>query len=116
MKHIIKVFAVIVLVFSSQNSYAVAAWYKGTLERVALVGDEGSFIVVFESDVLSGCKWNYSYFMVSRLGLEKVKSAYSMALAALSSGKKFGTVIDKDLNGEGQPCYAQGMTADISAN
>ena len=99
--------------FYTFNSYAVAKWYKGKITRITLYATNESFIITFDNNTLDDCRWKYGYFDVNKLGVEKVKSAYSMAMLAFSSGKTFGIVIDKDLLVNDDRCFAQGMAADI---
>jgi hypothetical protein len=93
--------------------HAGSAWYVGPVKRVALLGSDGSFVVTVENDVLSDCNYQYAYFDVAKLGIERVNKAYTMALTSLSTGYNMGIVIDKDINGPGGDCYAKGMTADL---
>lgn len=92
---------------------AASGWYQGVVTRLALTGADASFIVTFDSPVLDDCANKYAYFLESRLGTGKVRNAYSIALASLTTGRTMGVVLDKAANGPGGHCYATGMTADL---
>lgn len=109
---------ILVLIFILSGVYSSVThsapnWYSGVVNRVALAGSDGSFLVTFNSSALSDCEWGYVYFNVSQLGLERVRNAYAIALISLSAGRSMRVVIDKDINGAGGVCNATGMTADL---
>jgi hypothetical protein len=114
-KMILTAFSVSILLLSL-NVESAAQWYRGNIKRVTLNRSDGSFIVTLKNDVLADCKWKYVHYDVSKLGAERVKAAYSMALLAFSTNTLFGTVIDKGSRADGENCYAIGMAADINAS
>ena len=109
---ILKIFLLMIL-FMPAPVFSANAWYRGVVNRVALVGADGSFIVTFSNAVLSDCAWSYANFYVSELGAERVKMSYAMAITSLTTGRSMGIVIDKDRNAPGGNCFAAGMTADL---
>lgn len=96
----------------SSSAMAGSQWYRGVVDRVSISGD-GEFVVTFESDALSDCMHGYAYFNQGSLGEFKFKTAYTIALTSLTTGRSMGVVINKDINGPGGKCYATGMIADI---
>ncbi len=98
-----------------QISLADAAWYSGTVSRVALING-GSFIVTFDESTLDDCRNRYAYFRPSQLSDETLKHAYTLALTSITTKMQMGVVIDKAVNGVGGLCYAIGMAADLRSN
>ena len=102
----LSVLVVLLVLFWSVTSSASPAWYSGQIERIYLVS--GGFIVTMSNTALDGCQHGYVYFYDSVSGEKKIDRVYSMALAAQASGKTFGVVIDKSINGVGGRCDATG--------
>lgn len=108
----LKIFLLMIL-FMPAPVFSANAWYQGVVNRVALAGADGSFLVTFSNAALSDCAWGYAYFNVGALGAERVKLSYAMAVTSLTTGRPMGIVIDKDVNGPGGNCHATGVTADL---
>ncbi|WP_102796413.1 hypothetical protein [Bowmanella denitrificans] len=86
-------------------SYAENAWYWGKVTTLITSGPDGSFQVHLENqDIKSKCTNGVVYFKVSHMGLERTKLAYAMGLAALTSGREWGVVVD--LPNNGAMCFA----------
>lgn len=94
-------------------SEAASAWYRGVVSRVVAEYADGSFFITLESTALNDCEFTYAYFMVPQLGAKRVANAYALALVSLTTGRKFGVVLDKNINGPGGRCEARGQTAEI---
>ncbi|MCU7829570.1 MAG: hypothetical protein KZQ85_10935 [Candidatus Thiodiazotropha sp. (ex Myrtea sp. 'scaly one' KF741663)] len=114
MRKISVVMAAVALYFTAFNVNAANQWYVGKVARIALLQNDGSFIVTFKNSALDDCEYKYAHFFVNSLGADQVKNAYAMALTSLTTGVDMGIVIDK--NGIGEQCDATGMTADLRAN
>jgi hypothetical protein len=95
----------IVLILNCTIVSAGPSWYQGTINRVLANGQDGSFIITFNSDSsLNGCKYEYIYFHSKDLQPEKLKSTFSLAISAYHTGSTVGVVINKGADGE--TCYA----------
>ena len=92
------------------TSSASPAWYRGHVERIFPIN--GGFVVTMSSTALDDCLHSYVYFFDTVIGEKTTDRAYSMALSAQASGKSFGVVIDKSINGPGGRCDSIG-DADI---
>lgn len=57
--------------------------YYGIVRRVALLSDDGSFVVTVNTDAFDDCAYKYAYFLTSNVGAERIKWAYAMVMTGL---------------------------------
>ena len=99
----------------SLQAVAKPTWYSGQVNRVSLTSGDSSFLVTMKNGVLDDCQHEYVYFYADKLGAEKTRSAYTLAVTSVTTGLEMGVVIDKSINGPGGRCEATGMVADLRA-
>jgi hypothetical protein len=104
---------IVILFLMPLSAVSENQWYRGVVNRVSLLGADGTFLVTLDNGALSDCSYGYVRFSVGELGQDRVKMAYTLAITSLTTGRPMGVVIDKDLNGVDGDCYASGMTADL---
>ncbi len=87
--------AVILFVLSSSSVLASNAWYTGKVLSINTLGSDGSFQISLDNQAIkNGCLYGVVSFKVSDMGLERTKSAFSLALTAFATGRDWGVVID----------------------
>jgi len=99
-------------------SFSVSAGntnYYGVVTRISFLDNQGSFVVTVDSNMFVDCRYKYAYFMVDKIGQERVKMAYSMTLTSLTAKMKMNFVIDKQNKGSADECYVTGMAAGIQS-
>ena len=108
-------FIFLLLTFSSVYSLAERQNYYGVVTRVAFLDNQGSFVVTVDTNELDDCKFKYAFFLADKVGQDRVKMAYSMALTSLTTKMKMNLVIDKQNKGTGGECYVDGMVSGIQS-
>ncbi len=91
--------------FIGASAHAGNAWYWGNITRINTNGSDGSFEIYIDNPTIQNvCQDQLVFFKVNNMGLERTKSALSLALSALMGGKEWGVVVD--LPSSGGQCYA----------
>lgn len=90
-----KIIASLVISLACINAFAGNAWYWGKVTKIQTLHSDGSFLAYVDNDAIkANCKYDRVEFLVSDMGLERTKLAYSMALTSISTGNKWGVVLD----------------------
>lgn len=110
-----KILLAILVALIAFRASAVNVNYYGVITRIAFLDNQGSFVVTVDSNAFDDCRYKYAYFMVDRIGQERVNMAYSMSLTSLTTKMKMNFVIDKDSKGSGGECYVGGMVSGIQS-
>ena len=106
-----KIILALVMLATSFQALSVAAWYKGTINRIWPNEQSGGFIITYENErtpsELSDCRHGYAYFRSVEHQPERLRAQFALALSAFHSGSKVGIIIDKAQNGD--LCHAAGL-------
>ncbi|WP_459924012.1 hypothetical protein [Desulfatiferula olefinivorans] len=90
-----KVGIILSVILTASSAYAKNSWKYGHVTHIQTLGSDGSFMVYMDNETVKAvCQYQRVYFRVSDMGVERTKLAYSMALSAYLSGKRWGVVID----------------------
>ena len=85
----------ILMIILPIQAMAANKWYYGKVTQIQTSTSDGSFMVYVENnDIAEICAYSRVYFLVSNMGAERTRLAFSLALAAYSSDKRWGVVID----------------------
>ena len=81
-------------------SFANNSWYYGTPTDISTLSSDGSFMIYTDNPtIVDDCQYSRVSFLVTDMGVERTKAALTMALAAITSGREFGVVIDIQATG-----------------